>query len=160
MTHVEMLRKDRKGGIEGLPMELLIIIVVATIGTGILVGWMGNLDGQSPTVYGEVTSDVTMICTDGTLYGTNGSEPCADTSFDMTVTVRDSNGDAVANAVVTLSGADVSGTKTYGQTDSTGKVTFEGLTVAKPSSSHNDYVKANISSDLGDKTLKIPVVAA
>ncbi len=160
MTHAKILRNDRKGGIEGLPMELLIIIVVATIGTGILVGWMGNLDGQSPTVYGDVTSDVTMVSTDGKLYGTNGNEPCADTSFAMTVTVRDSNGDSVSDAVVTLSGADVSGTKIYGQTDSTGKITFEGLTVGKPSSSHNDYIKVNISSDLGDKTLKIPVVAA
>ncbi len=141
-------------------MELLIIIVVATIGTGILVGWMGNLDGQTPTVYGDVSSDVTMVSTDGTLYGTNGNKPCADTSFDMTVTVRDSNGDSVSGAVVTLSGADVSGTKTYGQTDSSGKIAFEGLTVGKPSSSHNDYIKVNISSDLGDKTLKIPVVAA
>jgi len=141
-------------------MELLIIIVVATIGTGILVGWMGNLDGQTPTVYGDVESDVTMISTDGTLYGTNGSEPCADTSFDLTISVNDSRGDAVKNAVVKLSGADVTGDKVYGQTDANGKVSFTGLTVEKPSASRIDHVVVTVTCDLGEKTLKIPVVAA
>jgi hypothetical protein len=30
------LRKNRKGGIEGLPLQLMIIIMIATLGTAII----------------------------------------------------------------------------------------------------------------------------
>ena len=36
--------KEDSGGIEGLPLQLMIIILVATMGAAILVGWMGNIE--------------------------------------------------------------------------------------------------------------------
>jgi len=34
---------DRDGGIEGLPLQLMIMVIVAGLGTAVLVGWMGGL---------------------------------------------------------------------------------------------------------------------
>lgn len=37
------------GGIEGLPLQLMIIILVATMGTAIIVGWMGSIETPNPS---------------------------------------------------------------------------------------------------------------
>jgi hypothetical protein len=155
MTHA--LRNNRRGGIEGLPMELLIIIVVATIGVGILIGWMNDLQGQEPETYGDISSDVTMVSVKDSMYTVNGDSTCADTSFDMTVHVVNGKGDGIENAVVKLTGLGVTGSATYGQTGSNGDITFKGLTV-KTVPAEIGYITANISSDIGDTELKIPVV--
>ena len=155
MTHT--LKNDRTGGIEGLPMELLIIIVVATIGVGILIGWMNDLQGQEPEVYGDITSDATMISYKDGLYTVNGDTACAAPTFEMTVHVINGNGDGIENAVVKLSGLGVSGDKTFGQTGSSGDIKFTGLTVATVPGTVG-YITATISSDIGDTELKVPVV--
>jgi len=151
------LQYDRRGGIEGLPMELLIIIVVATIGVGILIGWMNDLQGQEPEVYGDVSCDATMISVKDGMYTVNGDTSCADTTFDMTVHVVNGKGDGISDAVVKLSGLGISGNKTYGQSDSSGNVKFTSLTISTIPSSIG-YITASISSDIGDTELKIPVV--
>jgi len=38
------LKGNNKGGIEGLPLQLMIMIMVATMGSAVIVGWMGNID--------------------------------------------------------------------------------------------------------------------
>ena len=38
------LHTNKKGGIEGLPLQLLIIIVIASLGLAMMVGWMNNID--------------------------------------------------------------------------------------------------------------------
>lgn len=49
------IRKNKKGGIEGLPLQLLIIIVVATLGLSTMVGWMNNI--EEPTTIDKVVID-------------------------------------------------------------------------------------------------------
>lgn len=48
MLHREMdgpnLKNDRSGGIEGLPLQLMILILIATLATAIIIGWMGNIE--------------------------------------------------------------------------------------------------------------------
>ncbi len=48
----ESLRRDRSGGIEGLPLQLLIMVVVAGLGLTIIVGWMNSI--SAPHSIGEV----------------------------------------------------------------------------------------------------------
>ena len=158
MIHKYGLKNNRRGGIEGLPMELLIIIVIATIGTAVVVGWMNNVEGQQPTTYGDVTSDVTMVSTDGTFYAVNGDTLCADRSFGMTIRVTNNNGDGVKDAVVKLSGLGVTGDMTFGQTDASGEISFKDLTLKTHTTGGVGYLVVSVSSSMGDTELKIPVV--
>ena len=157
MTHGYAFSRNRRGGIEGLPMELLIIIVVAAVGVSLILGWYSGLGSQEPTVYGDVTSDVTMVSVKDSMYTVNGDASCADTAFDMTVHVIDNKGDGVGNAVVKLSGLGITGPSTFGQTASSGDVTFSGLSL-RTMPTGIGYIVVSISSSLGDTELKIPVV--
>ncbi len=102
------LGKDRRGGVEGLPMELLIILVVASVGIALIVGWMGDLGEKAPVAYGDVSSDVTMITITDTGYIINGGSEEVK-SFGLGIHVTDSRGDGVKNAVVKLSGLGIKG---------------------------------------------------
>ena len=143
-------RLDRKGGIEGLPMELMIIIIVATLGTAILIGWMGNI--EEPKTIGNVESSVDSFVL------TSASK----SNLSLNVTVTDAAGDGIEGATVYLSGCNVSKTgndAVYAVTDSNGVAKFTGLTVTK-STQGVGYINATVSSaDYGeDSSLKIPVV--
>lgn len=52
------------GGIEGLPLQLMIIILVATMGTAIIVGWMGSI--ETPQSIGSVDFGDNVTAEDGT----------------------------------------------------------------------------------------------
>ena len=84
------LRKNRKGGIEGLPLQLLIIIVVASLGLTMMVGWMNNIEEPTTISRIEVYADPT------------DSDYKKD--FDVTVVVYDNKGNPVEGATVALTG--------------------------------------------------------
>lgn len=150
---------DRKGGIEGLPMELLIILVVASVGMVIIVGWMGNMDEQGPVSYGDLSSDVTMVTiTDSGYIINGGSEVLPD--FDVCITVQDSKGNPVSGAVVKLTGLGVKGEAVAGMTGGDGRITFNDLTLQNRPSGSIGYIIAVISSDIGESQVKIPVVVS
>lgn len=145
------LKNNRKGGIEGLPMELMIIVVVATIGTGILVGWMGNI--EAPQTIGDVSCSIDQI---------NMTSDTGKTSFDVVVT--DSTGNGIQGATVVLTGCGInngkiSGGTVSGITDHNGKVSFSNLNVVKNTRGVG-YVNVQVSSpDYGEyNNVKIPVV--
>ena len=157
-------RTDKKGGIEGLPMELMIIIVVAALGTAMLVGWMGDI--EEPQTIGDVDSSTSQF-----VLGNNDTK-----NFSTTITVRDNDGDPIKGATVVLTGCGVknASSSTYsflksnassnsgsvnGTTDDNGQVTFKNLNVTKTSAGVG-YVNVLVSAgDYGeDNTLKIPVV--
>ncbi|AGI47992.1 hypothetical protein TALC_00999 [Thermoplasmatales archaeon BRNA1] len=161
MTHARIRsgRPDRKGGIEGLPLELLIVIVVATVGTAILIGWMDDVDGSEPVTYGEVTSDIDMVEFDGTYYRIDGTS--SDTGFMMTVHVADSSGNAVKGAVVTLSGLGVDNNgNNHIQTDGNGDAEFDYITLSSSVKAGDiGFINVHVwENTLGDYELKIPVV--
>ena len=80
------IRTDRRGGIEGLPLQLMIIILVATMGTAIIVGWMGNI--ETPHAIGDVETPGPIIdASGGTVDG-------------FYVEVRDQDGDYLKDAAV------------------------------------------------------------
>lgn len=115
------LKKNKKGGIEGLPLQLMIIIIIATLATSILVGWMGNI--ETPNSIGEVTVD----SGEATVRTSNGSQYIDEC---VTVTVLDQNGNPLADATVVLTGlgiTDSEGRTAFSTTDSNGQATFDGL---------------------------------
>ena len=61
-TTRKALRKNRKGGIEGLPLQLMIIIMVATLGTAIIIGWMGNIEEPDSISRVDVALPVLSQC--------------------------------------------------------------------------------------------------
>lgn len=142
---------NRKGGIEGLPMELMIIVVVATLGCGLLVGWMGNID--TPETIGDVSSSLNQI------------EMRSDTQSvnNLKITVTDSDGDVIKGATVVLSGCGVKysskSTSVFATTDDNGVATFSSFNVTKNTPGIG-YISVSVSAgDYGeDNTLRIPVV--
>ena len=130
-------RLNRKGGIEGLPMELMIIVVIAALGTAVLVGWMGNI--EAPESIGHVDSSVDQIVMTSD----------KNTNVNFTITVTDTSGDAISGATVVLTGCNVS----------KGTSGITGLSLQKTTSGVG-YINVSVSAgDYGeDSSLRIPVV--
>lgn len=113
-------RNRNMGGIEGLPLQLMIIMMVAAMGTGILVGWMGTI--ETPHSIGDIVvepNDSIVVDDDGrTLPG-------------FTVVVTDQDGNYLDDATVVLEGLNVTddGKTPYSVTGPDGRATFDGLTI-------------------------------
>ncbi|MGN1045349.1 MAG: hypothetical protein ACI4Q9_05285 [Candidatus Methanomethylophilaceae archaeon] len=136
------LNKNKKGGIEGLPLQLLIIIVIASIGLTTMVGWMNNI--EEPSTIDDAGVTVKKM---GSYY-------------DVTVSAYDNNGNAVSDADVVITGL---GAKNYsystnsvptGKTGSTGSVT---LRVTLNSLDTYGYLNVEISKP-GMSTYKTSVL--
>lgn len=121
------MRLDRdtgtQGGIEGLPLQLMIIILVATMGAAILVGWMGSI--ETPHTISGVDVDPPYVTeTDGAVSG------------DITITVTDQDGNYIEGAGVKLVNLgvrmieDTEPKVPFLVTDEDGRVTFSNLTVS------------------------------
>ena len=160
------LRKNRKGGIEGLPLQLMIIIMVATLGTAIIVGWMGNIEEPHSISRVEVDSgeiDLTGInsaySNNTTIRGT-GNIYCP--SEDVIISVYDQNGNPLSGATVVLSGlgvTDSNGNTAHGTTDDNGTVTFSDLKLRM--TGHVGYITVEVSkSGYGENSsCRITVIA-
>lgn len=123
---VTSLRRDSAAGIEGLPLQLLIMVVIAGLGLTIVMGWMSSI--SAPKTIGDVfvTPGQILVYDDDMdgLYVSHG--------LDIVVTVTDQAGDRLEGASVMLEGANVrtlSGDPVRGVTDSRGQVVFTGLCV-------------------------------
>ena len=161
MTHARIWnRKDRKGGIEGLPLELLIVIVIATVGTAVLIGWMDDVKASDSNSYGEVSSNVSMIeIEDGKCWIDGRTNPYG---FSMNVRVENDAGYGVEGAVVTLSGLGITdGAGTHPKSSSSGDYRFTGLTIPNHVKTGDmGFITVHVwHSELGDTEFKIPVVA-
>jgi len=82
-SHIRRLRGNKRGGIEGLPLQLMIIILVAALGTAIIIGWMNSID--TPKSIRSVEAEPVSI------NGTNG--------VDITINVTDQDGNPLPGAV-------------------------------------------------------------
>ena len=112
------LNRNKRGSIEGLPLQLMIMIIIATIGTAILVGWMGNIDSPKSIGTVEVVSGDILLDGNSTSNGI----------IEIYVTDQDKN--PLSGATVVLSGlgvTDKNGKTAYANTDSRGYAKFEGL---------------------------------
>lgn len=142
---------DRSGGIEGLPLQLMIIILVATMGTAIIVGWMGDI--ETPKSIGEVETPGPLV-------------DLSDPGFDgLTIVVRDQDGEFLKDAVVIFQDNFVSMKDGEGNrvpasatTDGEGRAVFQNLTVDPPGGSENVILDVLVyKSGYGEKTVDFMV---
>ncbi|MDR1691148.1 MAG: carboxypeptidase-like regulatory domain-containing protein [Candidatus Methanoplasma sp.] len=145
MRNIEKLMKrfktDRKGSIEGLPLQLMIMIIIATMGTAILVGWMGDI--ESPKHIGAVE----VVSGDVILDGNSTSDGIIE------VFVSDQDGNPISGATVVLSGlgvTDKNGKTAYMTTDGSGCAKFDGLRITLRGSDIG-FITVNVSmSEYGE----------
>ena len=113
------ISKDNSGGIEGLPLQLMIMILVATMGTAIIIGWMGSI--ETPHAIGDVDVDPEKVDSVGEEFG-------------FTVYVEDQDGNPLEGATVIINNTNVtdgSGKTPIEITGSDGEATFSGLTMSR-----------------------------
>ncbi len=150
-------KKDRNGGIEGLPLQLMIMVLIAGIGSAVLLGWMGNLN--APDSIGSVTSSpAELVAKDGNEDGVFEAS-----NVDLTITVYDGKGDPVAGATVILEGCGVArmdGTRPYGTTDTNGHLVLNDLRISQTGKAIGFITVTVTKSGYGtDTSLSIPVIS-
>jgi hypothetical protein len=149
------MRMDRRGGIEGLPLQLMLMVLVAGIGTAVMVGWMGGLN--APQAVGAVHASPTEIVLgddDGDGMFTNGD-------ISITITVVDQKGDGLSGATVVLEGAGITdaGHTVHGVTDDSGQVSFGGLSSSLSGRTVGFVTVTATKSGYGQAaTMTIPVI--
>ncbi|MFO7792020.1 MAG: hypothetical protein R6W73_03450 [Candidatus Saliniplasma sp.] len=113
------MNKNRKnlsndGALEGLPLYLILLVVIAGVGTAIIIGWMTSAESTELDSI-EIDED------DRTINTSSGQH------IDVTAYDRDGNG--LEGVVITLEGCDV---VESGETGSDGTITFEGINPSLP----------------------------
>ncbi len=103
---------DCKGALEGLPLYLIILVVIAGIGTAIIAGWM----------MGAESTELDHIEIEGA--GSDDTVSIGGDSEEVTITAYDQNGNGLEGATVTLEGCGVSEIE---KTNSDGEATFTDL---------------------------------
>ncbi|MFW6141413.1 MAG: hypothetical protein ACOC53_02510 [Candidatus Saliniplasma sp.] len=107
---------SNEGALEGLPLYLILLVVIAGIGTAIIVGWMTSA---------QSTELDTVEIDEGDRVISSGS------NNNVKITAYDQNGNGLQGVVITLEGCDVVET---GETGPDGTFTFERM---NPSLSQN-----------------------
>lgn len=118
--------RDERGGIEGMPLQLMILVIVTGLVLAVVLGW--TLSIQGPTVIKSVSTDPESV----TL-----PTPSLEQTATKTVTIRVSAFDAkdqpVRGIVVTMTGA---ASRTYVAHDAAdgtdGTATFANVAVSLP----------------------------
>ncbi len=153
---VRRLAEDRSGGIEGLPLQLLIMVVVAGLGLTIIMGWMNSI--AAPHSIGEVLVSPSEIL----VYDEDGDGIYTRAGILMTVTVTDEKGNRLEGATVLLEGANVrtaTGGPVRGVTDSQGQVLFTDLRVEHFGARLTTITVTVAKGDYGiDSGYEIPVI--
>lgn len=158
MSHFrKKLGKDESAGIEGMPLQLMIMVVIAGIGMAVMLGWMSGLN--APNGIGSVHSSPSeIVLSDGDkdgIYTKSG--------FSISITATDKAGDPIKGATVVLDGASLNkgdGKQVHGTTDELGKATFTGLSASQNGQTIGFITVTVTKGDMGtDDSLKIPVIS-
>jgi hypothetical protein len=150
------LRDDSEGGIEGLPLQLLIMVVIAGLGLTIVMGWMNSI--SAPHAIGEVFVAPGEIL----VFDEDGDGLYARADIVLTVVVTDQSGDRLEGATVALEGANVrtaAGNPVRGTTDAMGQVVFTEVLVEHFGSGLSTITVTVAKGDYGvDSSFQIPVI--
>jgi hypothetical protein len=148
--------RDCLGGIEGLPLQLLIMVVIAGLGLTVILGWMNSI--SAPRSIGEIYVTPSEIM----VYDRDGDGLYSAEIPLLVVTVTDQKGDRLDGATVLLDGGNVrttSGAAVRGTTDSTGQVRFTDLRVEQFGSRLTTITVTVAKGDYGiDSSFEIPVI--
>jgi hypothetical protein len=141
--------KDRSGAMEGIPLQLIIVVVVGVAALGILVGWLALSGGPDPTMKKVTIAPETIEISTGDSTGR------VTQSKEVTIYVYDTEDNELDKVIVTFTGA-VDKTVTQ-QVDSGGKVT---VTAALPAGENTGtiHVTAEKGGGMGSKTTDIIVM--
>ena len=146
---------DERGALEGLPLYLIILVVITAIAIVIIIAWLSSI--ESPKVFAQPTADPqSIILTDDDGDGWSSTE-----NQSLTITVRDTSGNRIKGATVTLTGCDISyssgGTATT-QTNEDGKASFNGLHIEVKENSASSITVTIQKSGYPKKDTTIPVI--
>ena len=149
------MARDKNGGIEGLPLQLMILVLIAGVGMAIILGWMGNLSPPSTIAVANASpSEITLSDADS-----DGIFTVDEVS--LIISVQDQNGNPVPGASVLLSGSGVAteeGKAPHALTDGEGKASFHGLSVQHAGRSVGFVTVTVIKSGFASSgTVTIPV---
>ncbi|OPY31144.1 MAG: hypothetical protein A4E32_02129 [Methanomassiliicoccales archaeon PtaU1.Bin124] len=149
-------RNDRNGGIEGLPLQLMILVLIAGVGTAVMMGWMTNLKAPA-SINSVVAEPGEIVLTDSDSNGIYSED-----GIDIKIHVLDQTGSGVEGAMVVLDGCNIvteDGTTAYAKTDSTGTATFTGLS-ATYAGGNLGFITVKVSKGGAgtDSSYSIPVV--
>ncbi len=117
-----------------MPLQLMIVIIVATLGTAIIMGWMGNIEGPRSIGSVEVLSGDILLRDGSTSTGM------------VDVRVTDQDGNPLEGATVVLTGLGVTdryGKTVHGYTDAKGRVSFSGLMITM--NGNIGFITVNVS---------------
>jgi len=117
--------RDESGSIEGLPLQLMIIGIIASLGTAVIVGWISSI--EAPVYIGQVETDPREIA----VYDEDGDGVYEASLDELRVRVLDANGNPVEGASVLCEGASIDNEhhRLYGSTDASGEVVFRDMAV-------------------------------
>jgi len=88
--------RDERGAMEGVPLQLIIVVVIGMAALAILIGWLALAGDPDPTMKKVTVSPETVTLT-------GSGRLAADQSF--TVYVYDNEGNELDDVIVTFSGA-------------------------------------------------------
>lgn len=152
------LAKNRKGGIEGLPLQLMIIIIIATIGLSVIMGWMNSI--EPPKTIGDVCVDSGDIELRASGYGQ--STAYRSVNEKIQISVFDNEGNPLEGATVVLTGLGITagnGGTVHGTTGTNGSVSFYGVKVKMTGSVGFINVEVSKAGYGEDTSCRITVVA-
>jgi hypothetical protein len=157
MVYVDRFRsnrnfyRDKCGGLEGMPLQLLIIVVIAVMALGIIMSWMSSVNEPPKAV------KIVSISVDG-----NGEDIDLVNGAPSTieVIVYDQNLKKIDGALVTLDGCgfDSTSSKTGSSNSETGTALFDGSKVELPPGIKTGEISVTVKKpDYATKTTTILV---
>ena len=157
MRKRKTIKNDWRGGIEGLPLQLMIMVVIAGIGTTVILGWMSGL--QPPSTIASIHTypgEIVLTDSDG-----DGIFQAGDITIQ--ITVLDTGGNGISGATVLLEGASICYQSTdgtvHGVTDSAGKLILSGLKASLAGEQMGFITVTVIKSGYGSEGgVQVPVI--
>ncbi len=145
----------------------MIVILIATMGTAIIVGWMGNID--TPQSIGDVEIENVMYCEYMEADDSESSQhPVAGYYLDgFSIEIRDQDGNYLEGATVLVENGYIEEYDGEGKrfvrpvatTEGDGTVTFSPLLVDPPTGiTHFDMHLTIVKTGYGEKSLEVMVV--
>jgi hypothetical protein len=123
MSERKLISTDQRASIEGLPLQLMIMGIIASLGTAVIVGWISSI--QTPICIGNVEFEPEEILV---------SDKDHDGVFEATLSelslrVTDTAGNPVKNANVILEGSSICNEhhRLYGKTNEDGMLIFKDV---------------------------------
>ena len=142
MEHQVLIRRDERGAIEGLPLQLMIAVIVAGIALAIILGWVLSI--QTPNAISRVEATPETVSISGVPTNDKATKT-------VTITVRafDQKGNPVGGIIVSLAGAGVSEPRARQDADDgarDGTVTFSNLEVQVPASALTAKIDVSVEA--------------